>query len=470
MQKIKNIAPYLIFAFFSTVVLAKPFGSGDELWNYSFAKNIADNMVPYRDFSIVQTPLSAYVPALFMALFGDGLFVHRVVGVFLLFAIIALCYHLCKKLTGSGFVGFICAMLSACVCLPFYIYNYNYFSVLLILLIFEIETNEKQSPICRSVAVGLAVGALLLVKQSTGAFLFAANLIICALNVLKFKEGLKPQLLRAAASLVPVCIFLIYMLSVGAFGDFLDYAVFGISTFVHRTGVLDMLAEVPFFCIYIALIAVAFFKMLKKAVKKEAERHSVALMLFAAAWLFVTYPLFDAFHLVCIFFVLAPALCSFVKVQDYKPWEKSVCIIVVAFVSLVSAASFFEEAKGMVPSVLNNYERIPTEAEADERIGIVCEYIKRKKDEGYRVRIADDSAVAFKLPLDYYEKNWDMLLVGNLGMASVEDLLASEEDCLYMVRGTGELGSQSHFELIEYVKTNYEKVEEVLNFDVYRKP
>ena len=97
-------------------------------------------------------------------------------------------------------------------------------------------------------------------------------------------------------------------------------------------------------------------------------------------------------------------------------------------------------------------------------------YIEEKKEQGYMVRVADDSAIAYKIPLDDYEKNWDMLLVGNVGTNTVEDLLKSSEECVYLVnKNTENLGGQNHFEIIEFIKSNYVKVDEVMVFDVYKK-
>ena len=56
-------APYLFILLIGFLVFLKPFGSGDELWNYNFARNIVGGNIPYKDFSIVQTPLSCYVSA-----------------------------------------------------------------------------------------------------------------------------------------------------------------------------------------------------------------------------------------------------------------------------------------------------------------------------------------------------------------------------------------------------------------------
>lgn len=466
---VKNILPYFIIALMSMIILVKPFGSGDELWNYSFAKNISEGLVPYRDFNIVQTPLSAYIPALFMALFGHGLFVHRVVGLVLLFAVTALCYHLCKKTTESVFLGLIAALFVACICLPYYIYNYNYLSALIILIILEIEVCKKNESMTHSIIIGLLVGILVLVKQNTGAFLFIANTVICIINMAKFKMDKRIQLARAGANIIPGICFIIYMLCVGAFYDFIDYAVVGILTFVHRSTVFDLIAEAPFFILYIAFIIFAYVFIFIRIRKNGVTPAQLSGVLFATAWLTITYPLFDLFHLVCVYIVLAPVFLMYVKPRRYKPIEKFVCMLVVAAVSLISVAAFLPSSENdYIISTLNNYENIPIDRKSDKNIGIIIEYIKQKTQDGYRVRITDYSAMAYKIPLDEYEKNWDMLLVGNIGTASVDDLLQSPDKCLYLVyKFTDELGPQNHFQIIEYIKQNYVKVEEVLYFDVY---
>lgn len=469
-QKIITIIPYLIFAVFCAIILTKPFGDGDELWNYSFAKNIVNGLIPYRDFNIVQTPLSAYIPVLFMFVFGEGLFVHRIVGFLLLFAITSIVYHLCQKSTNSVFIGFIAALFIACATLPFYVYNYNYLGALVVLVILEIETGEKRDSLWSNILVGILVGTSLLIKQNTGAMLMIANFVVCMFNLLKFKMNVKTQITRIVVSAMPMFLYIIYMLVVGAMDEFVDYAVIGITTFVHRTTPFELILEAPFFLIYIAFMVVAFTYMVIRIWKNGATHQKMSGILFAAAWLMVTYPLFDAFHLVCVFIVLVPAFCIFVKQKDYKRWEKVACISIVVAISALSVLAFLPAGEEYVPSTLNNYENIPIDSEADENIRTVCKYIKQKSEQGYRVRITDDSAIAYKIPIDAYEKNWDMLLVGNVGTNTVEDLLASDEDCLYLVyKHTEDLGGQNHFEIIDYIKANYVKVEEVLVFDVYKK-
>lgn len=471
-KRIIDFTPYIIFTLFCAVIILKPFGSGDELWNYSFAKNISEGMVPYRDFNIVQTPLSAYIPAFFMTLFGRGLFVHRIIGYILLFAITSVCYHLCKKTTGSAFLGVITSLFVVCICLPYYIYNYNYLSALIILIILEIEVCKKNASTCWNIVIGLLVGVLVLVKQNTGIALLLANTSVCIINVLKYKARKKTQIARLSASMIPGMCFVIYTVCVGAFNEFMDYAVVGVSTFVHRSSICDLIAEAPFFILYIAFIIFGYILIFIEIRKNGVTSVQLSGLLFATAWLTILYPLFDSFHLVCVYIVLAPVFLMFIKQKQYKQLEKAICMIVVIVVSLLSFVAFLPSSDdNYVISTLHNYENIPIDKQANENIGIVVEYIRQKTQEGYRVRITDDSAIAYKIPLDDYEKNWDMLLVGNIGTNSMDDLLESPDKCLYLVyKYTEDLGSQDHFQIIEYIKQNYIKVEEVLSFYVYEKP
>lgn len=83
--------------------------------------------------------------------------------------------------------------------------------------------------------------------------------------------------------------------------------------------------------------------------------------------------------------------------------------------------------------------------------------------------IANDAAAAYMIPIDRYTKNFDMLLAGNLGMTTVEDLLSEHPDALFMVNHNDDaLGYQAHFELISYIKDNFVKTGQVLNLDVYK--
>lgn len=56
--KIKEIIIFVsILLYIAVTVYARELTNLDELWNFNFSNCVSKDMVPYRDFSMVQTPL-----------------------------------------------------------------------------------------------------------------------------------------------------------------------------------------------------------------------------------------------------------------------------------------------------------------------------------------------------------------------------------------------------------------------------
>ena len=57
-EKTHNLLLFiLIFLAILSIVLIKPLNNLDEIWNYNFARNIANGLVPYKEFNMLQMPL-----------------------------------------------------------------------------------------------------------------------------------------------------------------------------------------------------------------------------------------------------------------------------------------------------------------------------------------------------------------------------------------------------------------------------
>lgn len=46
---------------FSAEVLPRNLSNLDEIWNFNFARNIANGLLPYNDFNMLQTPLLSFI-------------------------------------------------------------------------------------------------------------------------------------------------------------------------------------------------------------------------------------------------------------------------------------------------------------------------------------------------------------------------------------------------------------------------
>ena len=91
MKKFSIIVVLLILVIFS-FILNEPISSLDELWNYSFSKNISDGLLPYKDFNLVPTPLLFFFTAVFLKFIFNGLIVTRILGAVLAVAILIMIY------------------------------------------------------------------------------------------------------------------------------------------------------------------------------------------------------------------------------------------------------------------------------------------------------------------------------------------------------------------------------------------
>ena len=66
-EKICNLLLFiLIFFVILSIVILKPLDDLDEIWNYNFSRNIANGLVPYRDFNMVITPLLSIISGLIL--------------------------------------------------------------------------------------------------------------------------------------------------------------------------------------------------------------------------------------------------------------------------------------------------------------------------------------------------------------------------------------------------------------------
>ncbi len=464
-KSITAFLPYLTAMLAALCIFCIPLSNGDEFWNYTFAKNIAQSMIPYRDFSIVQTPLSAYISALFLKLFGVNMLVFRILCWALVSATLSLQFYLCKKVCGEGFLSIAFMLMSFSVNILFFIYNYNYLSAFVVLLIISAELSERK----KHILIGLLAGTMLLIKQNTGGIVMIANAVICAVALFKGKMSLKCAFARVAVSAVPLVIYSVYLMAVGAFDDFLDYAFFGISTFTNRFTPVDLVKTFLFYgLIYIALV-VAFVAVAIVLVTNKIDLEKFSVYVFCLAWMSVTYPLCDPSHVFVGMIPAIPMFLMFLKKRIYKSSEKIAVMAVALMVTFVYAGTAIFQAVYSKPSDLHGFEKVAITPAVEEHIKTVSQYIKEKTDEGYHVRFAGEWAAPYMLPLDMYEKNWSMLLIGNTGSITDEELLECDRKCLYLVKNTDEtISIQRYYSIINYVKDNYELVDKVEYFDVYQ--
>lgn len=79
-------------------VFIQEFSNLDEVWIYNFARCIVDGLVPYRDFSIIMTPLFPMISAVFLKIIANEMIVLRILEVIETTAILFMVYKVLERL------------------------------------------------------------------------------------------------------------------------------------------------------------------------------------------------------------------------------------------------------------------------------------------------------------------------------------------------------------------------------------
>ena len=97
-------------------------------------------------------------------------------------------------------------------------------------------------------------------------------------------------------------------------------------------------------------------------------------------------------------------------------------------------------------------------------------FIKKQEKDVY---ILDADAALYMIPLNRYNKNYDLFLKGNLGNTTILkeiEKINNMENVMFLVKSEGyELNWQMPVEVIDYVRNNLKNVGTIYIFDIYEK-
>lgn len=364
----------------------------------------------------------------------------------------------------------------------FYI-DYNYAILFITLVLIYAELKYKNYGARYNLLIGLLAGATILLKQSTG-IIISVITVIYLLAEKRDKQTLKAVTYRVCGVLIPCIILLIYLLATNSVSSFIDYCVLGIGTFKNSISYLKLLrgGDLNAFLGMIApvtlviLFVVNIVNIKQKKIKSNASY--LILFVYAVAEFTVLYPIADKVHFVIATFpsILITLYYICKKIQEIKNIKVSIFIehfmniITISFVGILilQAINDIYLYTQMDKSVLNHFSNIPISSTLQARIIEVDAYIK---DEERDVYILDSEAAVYMIPLDKYNKDFDMFLKGNLGSASEEgqiEKIKNMENAVILIKNDKmALNWQTPTKVIEYIKNNLEKIGTVSFFDVY---
>lgn len=416
-------------------------------------------------------------------LFGQELFVMRIASTVLGAGIMLISFKILKELKlNTKWSILSSALLFLFIKDNFYI-DYNYAILFIILVLIYIELKYKNYSTRYNLLIGLLAGITILLKQSTGIIISVITVLYLLLEK-RDKQTIKAIVYRVCGVLIPCLILLIYLLATNSMSSFIDYCVLGIGTFKNSisylkllrggdlTAILGMIAPLTL----VVLLVINIINIKRKVIKTKES--NLILFVYAVAEFTVIYPIADEVHFVIAAFpaILITLYYICKKIQEIKNIKVSIFIehfmniITISFVGILilQAINDIYLYTQMDKSVLNHFSNIPISSTLQDRIIEVDAYIK---DEERAVYILDSEAAVYMIPLDKYNKDFDMFLKGNLGSASEEgqiEKIKNMKNAVILIKNDKmALNWQTPTKVIEYVKTNLKKIGTVSFFDVY---
>lgn len=434
-KKTKIFVKYFLLFFFFLFwnLIVQPINL-DEIWNYGFAHNIYNGLIPYKDFNMIITPLFPIIMSLPFYIFGSSLFVFHVEQAVLLTVIF---YLLDSYLKEKSYLLLLFMIFPLSIAFP----SYNLFLFLLFLIIVKLEDIKANDYL-----IGLVLACFILTKQTVG--------LLMLLPSLYYFKYPKKIVKRFIGCFIPIIFFIIYLLYFNSFFQFLDLCLFGLFDFVSNSKGVNI-----FFFFSILMIGLIFYFIKKD---KYNIKNYYLLSFFS-----IVLPLFDLYHFQ-IFFI-AFLFVVFLE-TDFKIYLNIRLFVFLLLIGLSIINLYYRiDGKVIYPNNIKYFEYRYLTGKYIQFSDSINQLIEKYDDkeiiflsaDGYYFNIIND------LKIDYL----DLINTGNWGYNGSEKLLKvikKKENCVFFV-DKEEIGSnkQTDQNVLRYVIENGVILEKKGNYLIY---
>ena len=424
---------FLFFLFLLSFITINNFIM-DNYWNYGFSYNIANGLIPYRDFNMVLFPLFPLLCALVMKIFGSKLIIYYIVSSL----IATLTISFIKKLNGGKSL----ILLIIYFFLLFQTGGYNLLSILLFFIILYLELTKKNDYL-----IGLVLSLIVLNNQ---------KMLVLLLPTMLLKDY-KRILKRLMIFIIPFQLLLLYLSFNNALYSFFDYTIFGLFDFGNKNGHMTI-----WFVLELLIIFYLLYKYLKT---KDISS------LYCLCFQIIVFPIFDPYH-----FVLGLIPFSFYVfsgVGNIKKLNILFLFLILFNFTFKTIQLFDNDSISFNTNINHNFFLTTSSQNLNSGSEMLYKFYKEHNSEN--IHFFTGESYYYKLDHKLKIDSYDLLLDGNNGYnghKKIMNMLKSEKDALFIIydepnRDT--LYDQFDCQLIDYIMDNYEQVTYLgNNFYVYR--
>ena len=404
------------FSFFILYLLNYNIQSMDEIWCYGFSYRFAEGYIPYKDFNIVVTPIFLVLGSYF----SHSLFLFRVFGALLSACIILLTITICNKNNVDRTIIWFLVLINTLLLMqiPYATYNLLMLIGLMISYIFADKFFATLDP-KGALNFGLCLAFTMLIKQNI-AFLLIVTFFFLLLYLWVGKMiSYRAFSLYSLGVLIPIFIFVLFLIFSGSFIQFVDYSILGLVSFSGLHNYQQGLQYIILIC----LLGAIFIAI--NAVYSKTDRLNItSTLLFCVCSFGIVVPLMDWYHtlLLLILYIPISSLLLNKIVVPHRTYSRVIVGVLVLGIMGISYSSLLIKKEGFIRSKIYPYTGIYISKAIENNLSEVSNYIMINEKKGLDVAIIDGTAYMYNLAAGDYNGVIDLLNIGNLGTINDEEI------------------------------------------------
>ena len=406
----------------------------DDIWNYGFAYNITNKLIPYNDFNMVTTPLYPMLNAIIMMITTKNIII-----IYLINSIITtIIYYLLKRNNNNSYkIAFLMLLL---ILSP----NYNILCLLFLYILIELE--KKQS---NDYLIGVILGLTFITKQNIGFLLCIPTL---------FTKDIKKVFKRFAGFIIPTFLLITYLYITKSLLSFIDYCFLGISEFGNNNKIITPLP----LTIIISLVLCLVYNYYKQ---RDIR------IIYLICFLGISYPIMDTYHFIISIIPTINYLLN--KMNMHKKTIDFFFLISIVIVSTYKTIELFDKNIYLYPNETKTFKYNRIDKKTANEIIILSNYYKNCNGETFFI---NSSGYIMKLESNKPISKYDMLLNGNNGKngnkKNINEIkkICKTNNCYFWLNNdmyNTKNYTQYNKELHKYIIENYKYKEKILGLDIY---
>ena len=450
---------------------------GDEVWNFQNIYKIYNGYKIYVDANVITTPIFHFIGALAFKIFGANFFVFRMYSLVIYTVFFVGIYKLFKCLKIDNKNAFFLLIIFFALQYDLVISSANYNSFAIMLLVFAVlvvinRENIKHYVLIESILITL----IFLTKQNIGVFYLIGLILYTILNKKELKNIIKILGITGIFGILFVLILYFNNLLEG----FISYAILGIKEFDKENKSADLFMIFAIIVTTLNGLLLISINSNDKFKKKEERKNINNIACFAYPLLGMTYPIFNISHIkfalsiqyVLLFYILY-LLVKGSKIEKNKIKKYIIFILEIFIIGYYSISSITYTIK-YFRIILNDeynynepYFGTIFNDETKEKIKDITEYMQSCDNEV--VCISTDAGL-YMIPLKQNNKEFDMLLLGNLGKdgeKGVIEKIKGFKGKKIILMNKEKNSWQESDKIIEFVKNNFTKIGEIEDILIY---